>query len=268
MIGAIIGDIAGSKLVTHPGRIRDEKYIKEFKGVFTDDTVETIAVAQALLKCEGEYKNLSEYTKICLKRFCSKYDHIGYGAMMSRWIRDPDLKPYNSFGNGCAMRVSPCAFAAQSLREVLDLAYRVSVVTHNHPEGIKGAQAIAAAAYLARNGTPLDAIKEYINDNFYIINFTLDEIRPHYLFNSTCQGSVPQALEAFFESHDFESAILNALSLGADADTLAAMCGTVASAYYGVPRYLKERALSFLDDCLIKVIKDFERDIAACKVTD
>ena len=171
--------------------------------------------------------------------------------------------PYNSYGNGAAMRVSACGWAASSLPEALQLAETVTAVTHNHPEGIRGAKAVAGAIWLARDGKSREEIREYICENFYPIDFTLDEIRDAYKFDVTCQGSVPQAFEAFFVAADFEDTIRNAVSIGGDSDTIAAIAGSVAEACFGVPDILRDRAESYLTDDLMRVLKDFEEKYPA-----
>ena len=167
-------------------------------------------------------------------------------------------QPYNSFGNGAAMRISPAGFAGRSEEEVMMLAQKVTAVTHNHPEGMKGAQAVALAIWLARSGADKTKIRARITRDYYPLDFTLDEIRPAYTFDVSCQGSVPQALEAFFESSDFEDAIRLAISIGGDSDTIGAMTGGIAQAYYGIPAALREQALSYLDDFQMDVLRRFE----------
>lgn len=167
-------------------------------------------------------------------------------------------QPYNSFGNGAAMRVSAAGFAASSLEEAKLLSRRITEVTHNHPEGLKGAEATAAAIYLARTGSGIPEIRAYVDRNYYAMHATLDEIRPIYQFDETCQNTVPQALTAFFESTGFEDAIRNAISIGGDSDTVAAICGGVAEAYYGIPHALREQALTYLPPELREILEDFE----------
>ena len=164
---------------------------------------------------------------------------------------DEGAGPYNSYGNGSAMRVSPVAWVASTLEETLTLARWSAEVTHNHPEGVKGAEAIAACIFLARQGKSKEKIKEYVENNYYPIDFTLDEIRPKYKFDVTCQGSVPQAIACFLESTDFEDAIRNAVSLGGDCDTIAAMAGAIAEAYYGIPEKLENAIFDYMDDDII-----------------
>lgn len=255
MIGAIIGDIIGSRFEFKNNR---SKSFDLFSGcwrrcTFTDDTVMTIAVGKALSKYK-EVKDLKRFKKTLvrtMRRVGTRYPFCGYGQRFSFWLFSIcPLPPYNSFGNGSAMRVSPVAWYTNSLEETEALAKATAEVTHNHPEGVKGAQAIASAIYLARTGKTKEEIRQYITENYYAIDFTLDEIRPTYRFNETCQGSCPQALQAFFESTDFEDAIRNAISIGGDSDTIAAMTGAIAEAYYGIPEDIKEKALSYLDHYL------------------
>ena len=168
-------------------------------------------------------------------------------------------KPYNSFGNGAAMRVSACGFIAKSLEEAKALSKAVTEVTHNHPEGLKGAEATVVAIYMARTGCSIEEIRDLIDREYYPMNFTLDGIRDTYAFNETCQDTVPQALQAFFESTGFEDAIRNAISLGGDSDTLAAITGSVAEAYYGVPAALQQRALTYLDEPLLAIYRAWQQ---------
>lgn len=167
-------------------------------------------------------------------------------------------KLYNSFGNGAAMRVSPVGFVAKSLDQAISLSKKVTEVTHNHPEGIKGAEATAVAIYLARNGYNINDIKNYIDKHYYKMNFTLDEIRDTYKFNETCQDTIPQAIMAFLESTSFEDAIRNAISIGGDSDTLAAITGGIAEACYGIPKEIRNKALTYLDKRLLNILLDFE----------
>jgi len=156
------------------------------------------------------------------------------------------------------MRISAVGFVAESIEQAKSLSQAVTAVTHNHPEGIKGAEATAVAIFLARNGASMDEIRDHIDKNYYPMDFTLDDIREDYTFDVTCQGSVPQALEAFFESENFEDAIRNAISIGGDSDTIAAICGGIAEAYYGIPEDIRQEALPFLDDRLLEIVVDFE----------
>jgi len=179
--------------------------------------------------------------------------------MFNAWLSSDNPQPYNSYGNGAAMRVSACGFLAKSLEEAKLLSRKVTEVTHNHPEGIKGAEATAVAIYLARTGYSINKIREYIQANYYPLNFTLDEIRDTYKFNETCQESVPQAIEAFLESESFEDAIRNAVSIGGDSDTIAAITGGIAEAYYGIPDEIKEIAMTYyLDQRMKNILSEFQ----------
>jgi len=258
MLGAIIGDIAGSRFEWHNIKTKDFELFSNTRCHPTDDSVMTLAVADAILECKGDYSKLSGYAVKCMQLLGRKYPHAGYGGKFKAWLRSEDPKPYNSWGNGSAMRVSPCGFAASSLEEAIYLADEVTKVTHNHPEGMKGAEATAAAIFMAKSGSSLPDIRDYINENFYKIDFKLDDIRPSYTFDVSCQGSVPQALEAFFESADFEDAIRNAISIGGDSDTIAAITGGIAEAYYGIPADIRERALTFLYEDELRILNDFE----------
>ena len=267
VIGAIVGDIAGSRFEWYN---RKSKHFTLFKGkedswhpcCFTDDTVMTVAVADAILKWKASsdesYEALSAEAVRSLQAFGCQFPHAGYGGSFRRWLRDENPQPYNSWGNGAAMRVSACGWAGRTLDEVKAMSRAVTEVTHNHPEGIKGAEATAVATFLARTGKSMEEIKVVIVRDYYPLGFTLDEIRPTYKFDVSCQGSVPQALEAFFESTSFEDAIRNTISIGGDSDTIGAICGAVAGAYYGVPENIRAQAEAFLDNHLLKVLRDFE----------
>lgn len=257
MLGAIIGDIVGSRFEWHSTKSKDFELFN-YKCRPTDDSIMTEAVALSLLDCDGECKKLYENTVLNMQALGRSYPDAGYGSGFSRWIYSDNPQPYNSFGNGSAMRVSPCSFAASSLDEALLFAETTAAVTHNHPEGIKGAKATAAAIYLARTGKKIDEIRNYIDENYYPMSFTLSDIRPTYKFDVTCQGSVPQALMCFFESSDFEDTIRNAVSLGGDSDTQAAIAGGIAEAYYGIPETIKQKSLEFLDKKQILILNKFE----------
>lgn len=257
MIGAIIGDIAGSRFEWHNIKTKEFKLLMR-DCHFTDDTVMSLAVCEALMSCKSNHSDLSEQAITCMQEIGNKYPHAGYGESFYHWLHEKSPKPYNSWGNGSAMRVSGCGYAAKSLEEVIQFSRMVTEVTHNHPEGIKGAEATAVAVYLARTGKNILEIRDYINKYYYPINFTLDSIRNEYKFDVSCQGSVPQALEAFFESHNFEDAIRNAISIGGDSDTIAAITGAIAEAYYGVPTSIRKHALTFLDERLLNILVEFE----------
>lgn len=256
MLGAIIGDIVGSRFEWDNNRSKRFEFFSS-KCFFTDDSVMTVAVAQALLNSNFTEDDINKKAIKYFKEYGRKYPDAGYGGRFFGWIFSDNIKPYNSFGNGSAMRVSPCGFLANSIEEAKFLSKAVTEVTHNHPEGLKGAEATAVCIYLAKTNHSIDEIREYVNNNYYKINFKLDDIRKTYKFNETCQDTVPQAIEAFLESTDFEDAIRNAISIGGDSDTLAAITGGIAEAYYGIPDNIKEIAYSFIDERMMDVIKDF-----------
>ncbi len=258
IIGAIIGDIVGSRFEFNNYRSTDFEFLND-RCFFTDDSVMTIAVADWVTNKRQTDRHLALY----LREWGQKYPNRGYGGMFFRWLFSKELSsPYNSFGNGSAMRVSPCGFYAQSLDEALFLAKQSAEVTHNHPEGIKGAQSVAAAIYLAKTGSTKAIIKEYIENNFgYDLSRTCDEIRRVYKFNETCQETCPEAIIAFLESHDYESAIRLGISLGGDSDTIGAITGGIAAAYYGVPNSIIEDVRRFIPNEFIKTIEKFENSM-------
>lgn len=257
MLGAIVGDIVGSRFEFNNHRSKQFDLLT-YKCFPTDDSIMTIAIAKALLACKGDYSELGLHTVTYMQEMGRKYPNAGYGGNFHKWIYETDPKPYYSWGNGAAMRVSACGFVANSIEEAKQLSKLVTAITHDHPEGIKGAEAIAVAIYLAKTGSTLLDIQDHINRNYYTINFKLDDIRDTYDFNESCQDTVPQALEAFFESTDFEDAIRNAISIGGDSDTLAAITGSVAEAYYGITKEIRNHVLTYLDEYLLKLVLDFE----------
>lgn len=257
ILGAIIGDTIGSRFEYR--NLKSKKFkLFDPDWSFTDDSVMTIAIFQALLCSKTDYSDLSEQTVKSMQTLARKYPDRGYGGMFANWIWSEDPQPYNSFGNGSAMRVSGCGYVANSIEEAKILSKYVTEVTHNHPEGIKGAEAVAVAIFLARQGKTLTEIQDYINQNYYPISFTIDEIRENYDYDVTCQGCMPQAFQAFFESTSFEDAIRNAISIGGDSDTIGAITGSIASAYYGIPKGIINRTLEYLDEDLSKIVFDFE----------
>ena len=246
MLGVMIGDVVGSLFERHNCKSKNFKFFIPGSRA-TDDTVMSLAVAAALLDTNGKEADLTRHAVARMQEMGRCYPSAGYGGNFFRWIFKTNPQPYNSWGNGAAMRVAPCAYAATSIEEVKRLSQIVTEVTHNHPEGIKGAEAVAIAIYLARTGSRKEEIREVILRDYYKIDFTIDSIRDSYFFDVSCQGSVPQALQAFFESTDFEDAIRNAISIGGDSDTIAAITGGVAEAYYGVPAELRTKVLGYLD---------------------
>jgi len=253
MIGAIIGDIVGSIYEWDNIKTKEFPLFKP-NCFFTDDSVLTIAVADAIEK-GGTKEDFIQ----SIKTFGRKYPNAGYGGNFKKWLLSDQVKPYNSYGNGSAMRVSPIAFAYDDLKVVEEKAKISAEITHNHPEGIKGAQATAACIFLAKNNYSKDDIKEYVEKTYgYNLDGRLDVIRLDYTFDVSCQGTVPEAIIAFLESTDFEDAIRNAISLGGDSDTLAAITGSIAEGAYGVPDAIKEKALNYLDENLLKVVESYQ----------
>ena len=282
MLGAIVGDIVGSVYEWDNIKTKDFPLFRD-DCFFTDDTVMTCAVAEAIMN-GGQKDNFID----AMKKYGRMYLDAGYGARFSNWGDGDDREPQNSFGNGSAMRVSPCAWvmdcsfcartgAWPSRRALARLS---AEVTHNHPEGVKGAMATSDAIFMCRyyfggysgdyeqpiNDNPTECkrlIKEHIEEEYgYDLSKTLDEIRPHYRFNETCQNTVPQAIIAFLESTDFEDAIRNAISLGGDSDTLAAITGSMAEAAYGIPDWIKEKAYTYLDEPLKDVLRRWEKEVS------
>lgn len=252
MIGAIAGDIIGSVYEFDNIKTTDFPLFTN-ESDYTDDTIMTIAVADWLL-------NGGDLAKV-MQRYGREYPYPtgGYGGRFSGWLREKDPLPYNSWGNGSAMRVCAVGWMFDSLEKTLEVAKETAIVTHNHPEGIKGAQATAAAIYLARTGKSKQDIKQYIETTFsYDLGRTCDEIRPFYRFNESCQGTVPEAIIAFLDSSDFENAIRLAVSLGGDSDTLACITGGIAEAFYGIPEDIEKQVSDKLPGTFQKVIKEFK----------
>lgn len=250
MLGAIAGDVIGS---VHEGARTKTKHFPLLtpESRFTDDTVLTVAVAECLLHGRDYVEAFHDYFET--------YPTAGYGGTFFWWASSRRREPYNSWGNGSAMRVSPVAYVATTLEEVLQEAKRSAEVTHNHEQGIRGAQATAAAVFLARTGGSKEQIRRYVEEQFdYFLDESLDQIRPTYQFDASCQWSVPQSILAFLESKGFEDAIRNAISLGGDADTMACIAGAIAEAYYGgVPAEIAAPVLARLDDRLKSVVREF-----------
>ena len=259
MFGTVIGDIAGSRFEWNNIKKKDFELLSHLKGCRpTDDSIMSLAIAQAVLDCNDNYEILSQQAVFRMQEFGRKYPHAGYGGQFHKWLYENNPHPYNSWGNGSAMRVSACGFAARSLVEARSLSKSVTEVTHNHPEGIKGAEATAVAIFLAREGKSMIEIRDHIEAYYYEIKFKLSDIRQNYKFDVSCQGSVPQAFEAFFESTGFEDTIRNAISIGGDSDTIAAIAGGIAEAYYGIPADIRKNALTFLDANQLEVLNSFE----------
>lgn len=261
MYGAIIGDTVGSIYEFHNIKTKDfPLFDRDCRP--TDDSYMTIAVASACLDYNGNLTDFRERLIDEMHRIGHRYPGSGYGGNFGAWLRDGCHAPYGSCGNGSAMRVSPCGWACDTLEETLALAAASADVTHNDPEGIKGAKATAAAIFLARTGASKEKIRKYISETFdYDLSRTCDEIRPGYGWGALCQDTVPEALVAFFDATDFEDAIRNAISLGGDSDTLAAITGSVAEAYYGIPPELVARVDYYMrrdmHDDELEIVQEF-----------
>ena len=257
MIGAIAGDIIGSVYEGHSIKTKTFPLFHP-QCRFTDDTVLTVAIADAIV-------NRRPYLE-AVRAFGRRHPQAGYGGAFIRWLFSAEPTPYNSWGNGAAMRVSPVGFAFTSEEEVLEQARQTAVISHNHPEGIKGAQAAALAVFLARTGHEKEDIRSQITRRFgYGLNRGVDDIRPGYAFDVSCQGSVPEAVIAFLDSTSYEDAIRNALSLGGDSDTQACIAGGIAEAFYGgVPGEIRAAVGAHLTPDLREVVDAFYREYAIC----
>lgn len=251
MMGAIAGDMIGSPYEFSEEKPEDYPLFQQFSR-FTDDTVMTVAVAEGLLNREKFYVEL-------FKNYGRRFPKAGYGGNFARWIVSDDMEAYGSFGNGSAMRVSPVAWAFDAWEEVLEEAKRTAIVTHDHPEGIKGAVATAGAIYLARTTKDKGEILDFLSTEIgYDMDRTLAEIRPGYRFDVTCQGSVPEAMIAFLEAENYEESVRNAISLGGDADTQACIAGAVAEAFWGLPEDIYLATWNRLPVSLQTIIQEFE----------
>jgi ADP-ribosylglycohydrolase len=250
MLGAIAGDIIGSIYEWNPIKTKDFPLFSS-RCHFTDDTVLTLGVAQAILTKKPYLE--------CILEIGRRYPHAGYGGSFRNWLQSENPQPYNSWGNGSAMRVSPVGFAFDSEEEVMKQAKMSAEISHNHPEGIKGAQAVAMAIFLARTGSDKNSIREKIRKLFkYDLKRTVDDIRPGYSFDVSCKGTVPEAIISFLDSESYEDAIRNAVSLGGDSDTLACITGGIAEAYYGkIGKDIEEEVKKRLTPELLEILEEF-----------
>lgn len=262
MYGAILGDIIGSPYEFDQGKKSKVFPLFSKHSAFTDDTVMTIAVADAFLNISLEM-DIAEIKKVIVRsmqKFGKMYPYAGYGGMFRRWLKWDEPQPYGSFGNGSAMRVSSVAWLFRDLETVRHMARLSAAVSHNHPEGIKGAEATASAIFLARTGKSKAEIKAYVEENFgYDLSRTCDEIRPHYRHVESCQETVPEAITAFLEGESFEDVIRTAVSLGGDCDTLTCIAGSIAEGFYGVPEELKKQCENRLPEDLRAVLHRFNQ---------
>jgi len=254
MLGAIAGDIIGSAYERHPIKTKKFELFSKYSK-FTDDTVMTMAVAKAILDNEDYLKYVVD--------FGTRYVDVGYGGSFRRWLRSWNHKPYNSWGNGSAMRVSAIGFLFDSEQEVLTEAKKSAEITHSHPEGIKGAEATALATLMARKGESKNQIRERISKQFnYDLNRTVDEIRPSYQFEVSCQASVPESIICFLDANSYEDTIRNAISLGGDADTMACIAGAISEAYYGgIPQEILDETYKRLPKEFLEIILRFKDKI-------
>lgn len=259
MLGAIVGDVVGSIYEFNNHRSKDFELFG--KGCFaTDDSIMTLAVAKAVLESKDSGYNSDVLAANAVKymhEIGRPYPNCGYGGRFADWMYSNDPHPYNSFGNGAAMRVSPVAYAAPTMEDCARMSKAVTAVTHNHPAGILGAEATACAVWAALHKWTKDEICELM-ERYYDLDFTIDEIRPTYYFNETCQDTVPQAFVAFLEADNFEDTVRTAISVGGDSDTLAAIACSIAGAYYGIPETISEKAYSYLDNRLKAILYEFE----------
>ena len=265
MYGAILGDIIGSPFEFDQGNKSKEFPLFSKNATFTDDSVMTIAVGYAFLDVQpnADIEWIRHRLISSMKQYGRMFPYAGYGGMFRRWLKCDDPQPYGSFGNGSAMRVSSVAWLYNDIETVRSMARLSAEVSHNHPEGIKGAEATASAIYLARTGNTKAEIKAYIEDNFsYDLSRTCDEIRPGYHHVETCQETVPEAITAFLEGESFEDVIRTAVSLGGDCDTLTCIAGSIAEGFYGVPEELKQECRKRLPDELIEVLSRFDGYLA------
>ena len=258
MIGAILGDIIGSRFEFHNYLGKDFELLTPHCR-FTDDTVMTCAVAQALMDSKEDSSDLSEKAVAAMQRIGQQYPNCGYGARFIHWMFSDDPKPYNSCGNGSAMRVSPVGFAASDVEEAKRLSAAVTCISHDHPEGMKGAEATAVAIVMARQGKSKEEIRAEM-EKYYDLSTSVDAYRKEWGGHGKeiCQVSVPQALACFFEGEDYEDVIRNSISIGGDSDTIAAIAGGIAEAYYGVPDSIKDQVWNYLPPVLARICKDFE----------
>ena len=264
MFGAILGDIIGSPYEFNRGKKTKDFRLFSLRSHYTDDSVTTIAVAKAFMDAQPGESDSEILARLAenLQKICRRYPLAGYGSRFTGWLMKPDPKPYNSLGNGSAMRVSSVAWLYNDMRSVRRAARLSAEVTHNHPEGIKGAESVASVIFMARTGSTKAEIKEYIIQEFgYDLSRTCDRIRPGYRHVETCMETVPEAITAFLEGEDFEDVIRTAVSLGCDCDTLTAIAGSIAEGFYGVPRNLKEECYSRLPGFLADILKEYENTV-------
>lgn len=257
MIGAIIGDVVGSRFEFHNHKSKDFPLFTDSCKV-TDDSIMTIAIALAIMDHDEHGRPLDEAAVYWMRKIGQPYKNAGYGGRFAQWMYLSNPHPYNSYGNGAAMRVSACAWAANTISEAIEMSNAVTGVTHNHPEGMKGARAITAIIFMARMGCSKEEIYDYIVQNYYSLNESVEQIRITSHFDETCQVTVPIAIRCFYESESFEDCLRLAISVGGDSDTIAAMACSIAEAYYGVPEEIREKVLTFVPQELKDILFRFE----------
>ena len=264
MFGAIVGDVVGS---IYEFNNKKSKTFKLFGDncTFTDDTLMSLAVFKALKSCNGDYTNLKQKTIECMQELASHFPDVGYGEHFRIWLSEIEPKPYDSYGNGSAMRVAPVAYFAKDLEEVKRLSRMVTEISHNHPEGIKGAEATAVAVFMASQGRNKEEIKDYITKNYYDLNFDYQDLVKNYEFHVSCQKSVPQAIYCFLISKSFEDTLRTAVSIGGDTDTICAIAGSIAGAYYNIPAEVEKATKERLDLELLVIADEMTDMVKATK---
>ena len=264
MLGAIIGDIIGSRFEFDRGNKSKEFELFTKECEFTDDTVMTIAVAEALLESgkDADEETIKSNLIKSMKKWGQKYPDSGYGARFIDWVLSDEPQPYGSYGNGSGMRVSPVGWLYDNIERTREVARWTAEVTHNHPEGIKGAESTASAIYLARNNASKDEIEQYITNEFgYDLSRTLDDIRPTYYHVEDCMHTMPEAFECFLESESYEDCIRNVMYIGGDTDTLGAIAGAIAEAFWGIPVHVAAKAQEFLPEDIQAVFTRFNKEV-------
>lgn len=257
IIGAAIGDIVGSRFERNNCKKKDFTFFRSGCRV-TDDTVMTLAVAKALVEANRKYDDINNIAINNMVDVGRKYQQCGFGKTFFDWIKTDNHEPYNSYGNGSAMRISSVGIVARTEEELKEISKKVTEVSHNHPDGIKGAEAVAMMIFLIRKGLKKEELKERFEKEYYQLDFNLEELRKTYKFKISCAETVPQAFMAFYESSNFEDAIRNAISIGGDSDTIGAICGSIAAEYYGIPNYIYENGLNYFDEYQKEIYASFK----------
>ena len=257
IVGAMIGDIVGSRFEHNNCKSKDFTFFRSGCRA-TDDTVMTLAIAKTLTETNGKYKDLNSIAINNMVEVGRKYQQCGFGRTFFDWIKTDNHEPYNSYGNGSAMRISPVGIVAKTEKELKEVSQKVTEVSHNHPDGIKGAEAVAMMIFLIRKGLTKEELKERFIKDYYPIDFNVKELQENYKFKISCSETVPQAFVAFYESINFEDAIRNAISIGGDSDTIGAICGSIAAEYYGIPNYIYDKVFEYLDVYQIDIYNKFK----------